>query len=238
MDREVIVIEFIDYHLHSTNSFDGKDKLIDICKNAIKLKLDEICFTEHFSINPNDPSFNYLDFEKYSDEIEECRNSFGDIIAIKKGLEIGEPHIRRDGIDYYLKDKDIDFIIGAVHNIGDLKLRRYMQDREKEQIYMDYFKEVYSTVRYGDIDILGHLDLMKRYAFGYYGNYDFDNHKLSIGDILKEAIKRNIGIELNTSGMRSDVKEIFPSIHVLKLYRELGGEIVTVGSDSHSTDLV
>ena len=68
--------------------------------------------------------------------------------------------------------------------------------------------------------------------------YEFNSYKEIIQEILKEAIKRGIGIELNTSGFRNDVKEPYPSIDILKMYKNLGGEILTIGSDSHSIDFI
>lgn len=235
----MIKIEHIDYHLHSNNSFDSKDTIENICRNAINLGFTEVCFTEHLSVNPKDPSYNYLDYDKYTNEINKCREMFSEYLVIKKGLEIGEPHVRINELKEYLKDKEIDFIIGSVHNIGDLKLRKYIKGKSSNKAYDDYFEEVYKTARFGDIDVIGHLDLMKRYAFGYYGNsYNLNTFKACIIDILKIAIKRNIGIELNTSGLRCDAKEFFPTLEILRLYKDLGGEIITIGSDSHSYNMV
>lgn len=231
-------MEVFDYHVHSNNSFDGKDNLIDICISSIKMGLTEICFTEHFSVNPNDPSYNFLDYDKYSKEIEECNRLYGKSISVKKGVEVGEPHIKINILKEYFNDKQFDFVIGSVHNIGDLKLRKYMDGKDKNQVYRDYFEEFYNMVKFGDMDVLGHLDLMKRYAFGQYGDYDFKSHEKCIVDILKKAIDRGIGIEINTSGLRGNVNQAFPSIDILKAYKDLGGEIITIGSDSHCSSLV
>ena len=77
---------------------------------------------------------------------------------------------------------------------------------------------------------------MKRYAYDDFGNYNFSDYKDILSIILKKVIERNIGIEINTSGFRNSVKESYPSIEVLRLYKELGGEIITIGSDSHNTE--
>ena len=131
---------------------------------------------------------------------------------------------------------NLDFIIGSVHNINTLKLRTYIKGKNKKEIYEDYFKEIYKLAEDSDIDVVGHLDLMKRYAYDDFGNYNFNDYKDILSIILKKVIERNIGIEINTSGFRNSVKESYPSIEVLRLYKELGGEIITIGSDSHNTE--
>lgn len=234
----MVKIKTIDYHLHSNNSFDSKQTIFEMCNGAIKRGLGEICFTEHFSICPNEVSYKYLDYDKYTKEIEECKDVFSGKLLIKKGLEIGEPYIKKDELAQNIESMDLDFIIGSVHNIDDLKLRTYMRGKEKEQNYLDYFNEVYKIAKYSDVDVLGHLDLMKRYAYKDFGNYEFNEYKEIIQEILKQVIKRGIGIEFNTSGFRNDVGEAYPSIDILKMYKNLGGEILTIGSDSHSTDFI
>lgn len=131
---------------------------------------------------------------------------------------------------------DLDFIIGSVHNINSIKLRLTMPSKTKSKIYEDYFNEILAMVKIADIDVIGHLDLMKRYAFADYGNYEFEDYKDIIEEILTIAIKRNIGLEINTSGLRNKVNEVYPKIEILNLYKMLGGTIITIGSDSHSTD--
>jgi histidinol-phosphatase (PHP family) len=88
------------------------------------------------------------------------------------------------------------------------------------------------------MDALGHFDLMKRYAFDVFGNYDMEVYYDLISSIFDVMINRNIALEINTSGLISSAKEIFPSIDVLKLYRSKGGEMITVGSDAHRPDML
>ena len=226
----------VDYHHHTKFSFDGKDGLMDICKAAIENKLNEICFTEHFDVDPKDVSYGVLDYNKYHNEIEKCKMMFKGQLIIRRGLEIGEPHLKEyiDNLKEELSKMSLDFIIGSVHNINSVKLRLTMLGKSKHEIYLDYFNELLEMVKVADIDVIGHLDLMKRYAYVDNGNYIFKEYESIIEDILKIAVDRNIGVELNTSGLRNEVNEIYPKAEVLKLYRRLGGDIITIGSDSHS----
>lgn len=228
-------MKIVDYHVHSTNSFDGKSSIEEMCRKALKIGISEICFTEHFSVDERDVSYGFLNYKKYSSEVENAKKEFRKNLIINKGLEIGEPHLTqyKKELRYQLGEMELDFIIGSVHNIDGVKLRTYMQDKSKYDVYYDYFKEVYNMVTNSDIDIVGHMDLMKRYAYEIHGNYDFQDYRKIIGDILKVVIQKGIGIEVNGSGYENKVGEPYPSKEVLLLYRKLGGEIITVGSDAH-----
>lgn len=229
---------YVDFHLHSFNSFDGKSDIDSICLSAISKNIKEICFTEHFSIDPEIPTYGYINFNRYLYEIKQCTLKYSDKLMIKKGLEICEPHLKKEELHSVIKDLNLDFIIGSVHNINKQKLRSYIKDKNNYEAYNGYFQEIYNLVCSADIDIIGHLDLLKRYAFKELGNYNFNEHENLIVKILEKAIERNIGLEINTSGIRSSVNEIFPSIEVLNLYKKLGGKIITIGSDSHDDKLV
>lgn len=228
-------MEVVDYHVHSNNSFDGKNSIEEMCRKAIEKNLSEICFTEHFNVDPRDVSYGVLDYEKYFSEIIKAREKFSDRIRIKCGMEIGEPHLKQYQEDLVkeIENMNLDFIIGSVHNIDGIKLRLYMQNKNKYDIYYDYFSEIYEMVKSSDIDIVGHMDLMKRYAYEAHGNYTFDDYKEIIEKILKEVISRGIGLEINGSGYSNKVGEPYPGKKILDLYRNLGGEVMTVGSDSH-----
>jgi histidinol-phosphatase (PHP family) len=209
-----------------------------VCIKAIEKNIKEICFTEHFSLNPAAPTYGHINFNKYLQEIRDCRKKFMEQLIIKAGIEICEPHLLKEKYQATLNPLELDFILGSVHNIHNQKLRKYLEIGNKDAIYRGYFTELYEMVCTADIDVLAHLDLIKRYASADFGNYDFGDFKEILAEILKKAIDRNIGIEINTSGMRGKLNEPLPSINVLNLYKDLGGEILTIGSDSHSADLV
>lgn len=228
-----------EFHHHTDNSFDSKASMREVCEQAVRKGINEICFTEHFSVNPKVPTYGHMNFERYLSQINECRNEYSDRLIIKTGIELCEPHLLKDEYDEALKGLDLDFILGSVHNINEDKLRIYMSDKELNEVYQGYFEEVYALVSHADIDVLAHLDLMKRYAIDSIGNYKLSDFQIIIEEILKKAINRGIGLEINTSGISNKkVKEPFPSIDVLKLYNNLGGEILTIGSDSHRAETV
>ena len=111
-----------------------------------------------------------------------------------------------------------------------------MSKNTKEESYSRYFKEVNKVCTSPYIDVVAHLDLMKRYAFNTNGNFDFNEYVDMIKEVLTNIIKSGKGIEVNTSTLRSVVNETMPSVDILKLYHELGGTIITVGSDAHKSE--
>lgn len=228
-----------EYHHHTDNSFDSQAKMKEVCEQAIKKGINEICFTEHFSVNPKAPTYGHMNFERYFSQIEECRELFGSQLTIKAGIELCEPHLMKEAYKEALANLEIDFIMGSVHNINEKKLRTFMANKTSQEIYQNYFEEVYEMVAYADIDVIAHLDLIKRYAVETVGNYNFADYKSIIEKILRKAIERGIGIEINTSGLSKHLlNETLPSMDVLKLYHSLGGAILTIGSDSHQAETV
>ncbi|WP_309147204.1 histidinol-phosphatase HisJ family protein [Terrilactibacillus laevilacticus] len=221
-----------DYHHHTNNSFDSKATMKEVCEQAIEKGIHEVCFTEHFSVNPRASTYGHMNFDRYFNDIATCQKQYGDKLSIKKGIELCEPHLLRDQYKKELDGKYFDFILGSVHNIDNHKLREVIK-REPETAYSHYFSEVFELVSYADIDVIAHFDLMKRYAHPILGYYRYEDHASMIEKILIKAVERHIGIEINTSGLRGGVGETLPSLDVVRRYRELGGEILTIGSDSH-----
>lgn len=228
----------MNYHHHTNHSFDSKAVMEEVCQKAIEKGIKEICFTEHFSLNPLAPTYGHMVFENYINDIKRCQTQFANQLKVKIGIELCEPHQLIDEYKKVLEPLQLDFILGSVHNINNTKLRMYMADKEKDAVYRGYFSEVYELVSAADIDVLAHLDLMKRYALETHGNYEFHEYKELLEAILTKAIQRSIGIEINTSGLRGKLTEALPTFDVLKFYKELGGEILTIGSDSHTAETV
>ncbi|MFD1334405.1 histidinol-phosphatase HisJ family protein [Oceanobacillus iheyensis] len=228
-----------DYHHHTNNSFDSKAVMDEVCAKAVEKGIDEICFTEHFSVNPKAPTYGHMDFSKYISDIQHAKSKWQDNLKIKMGIELCEPHLMKDKYKEGLDGIEFDFILGSIHNIQEEKLRKYLFDKENHAAYLGYFEEVLKLVTNADIDVLAHFDLLKRYAMAKIGNYNVKDMEEIIRHVLHQAIKRDIGLEINTSGFASQsVGEAFPRIELLKLYKQMGGEILTIGSDSHRVETV
>ncbi|MFS0783642.1 histidinol-phosphatase HisJ family protein [Bacillus sp. 1P06AnD] len=225
----------MDYHHHSNHSFDSKAEMKDICAAAIEKGIQELCFTEHFSVNPLTPTYGHMNFESYFQDLQNCRELFGEQLTIKTGIELCEPHLMKQEYDQALQSLSFDFIMGSIHNIQQKKLSAIINEYGDKANDL-YFEEVYKLVSTADIDVLAHIDLIKRYTYRDKGTvYSFEQYKGIIEKILRKAIERGIGIEINTSGLRTSLNAAMPSKEIVQLYKELGGKILTIGSDSHSS---
>lgn len=231
---------FYDYHMHCSYSADSKTPMKDMIEKSIALGLKEICFTDHVDYdvigNPNIK----VDYNKYFEEIDFYQNKYSNYISIKKGIEIGLQEHLLDRYSKEIKEHDFDFVIGSIHSINrkELFTGDFHKGKTQYEAYEGYYKTLLTIVNsFNDYSVLGHVDLIKRY-----GNYPNILDDSLFTDYLESILKRVIddgkGIELNTSSFRYNLPNLTPSINILKMYKDLGGEIITVGSDSHNPNQV
>lgn len=208
------------------------------CERAVAIGLEEIGFCEHADFEPEDSGTGYLDWEAYGAAIEEHRRRFAGRLRIRKGLEMCYQPCLADGIFSYFDDKeeDVDYLMGSVHWVDHRRVGRdFFSGRTEEEAYGIYFDRVARLVETGFFDVLGHLDIVKRHGTDFYGPFSFAKYEEQIGRVLALLIECGMALEVNTSGFRQAPGEPYPGPATLRLYRRLGGELVTVGSDSHST---
>lgn len=224
-----------DYHMHTNFSDDSIYPMEDEIKKAISVGLEEICFTEH--IDYGIESITNCDCDAYYKEFQRCKQIYGNKVNLKFGIEFG---IQTSTVSEFKKTFDnFDFVILSCHQVDGKEFwNQDFQKGKSQKEYNDkYYEEILKVIKlYDDYCILGHLDMIKRYDKA--GEYDFDNVKYIITEILKYVIKQGKGIEVNTSSFRYGLKDLTPSRDILKLYKELGGTVITVGSDSHKEEHV
>lgn len=231
-----------DYHMHSTFSADSKMTFDEICETAIQKGLNEIAITDHHDIDYQDDKIEFLlDKENYLKKLKKYQEKYDGQLIIKKGIEMGmQTHILKESNQFL--SNDFDFILASFHTAekNDLYNGDFFKGYKQWDAYHKYLKSILEVVdNFNNYSVLGHLDLVRRYD--YYDSLPdlMDNDKAYelIREILKKVIKNNKGIEVNTTGYYiGNGQNPLPSIKILKLYKELGGEILTLGSDSHSTD--
>jgi histidinol-phosphatase (PHP family) len=236
----------LDYHLHSTCSTDSISTIAQYCRRAAEQRFIEIGFCEHADFDPRDYSYDFFDYALFRRQIEAQRESYGDSLAIRAAVEVTYQASREEEISEFLKGKELDYVIGSVHLVEDGqewamvseegKCERYFARRSVREAYQPYFAEVRRAVESGLFDLIGHLDLVKRYGVRCYGPFDLSLFAAEVREILKLAVERGVGLEINTSGLRQAPHETYPGLEVLRWYRELGGRILTVGSDAHSVE--
>lgn len=227
---------FYDYHMHCSYSADSTTPMKDMIEKSIELSLKEICFTDHVDYdiigNPNI----YVDYDKYFKDLDSYSKEYSDKISIKKGIEMGFQNHLLEKCSKDIKKHDFDFVIASIHTIdrNELYTGDYHKGKTQHEAYEGYYSRLLDMVKtFHEFSVLGHLDLIKRY-----GNFDnvlddsiFSNY---IEEILKKIIADGKGIEINTSCFRYNLPDLTPSRNILKMYKDLGGEIITMGSDSHN----
>lgn len=224
-----------DYHMHSEFSFDCDASIVMQGEQAAALGLTEICVTDHADFEPSDESTGYYRPDDYFASVEQARAALGPRIAVRAGVEIGEWHIFPEQATALASAYPYDFIIGSLHWVAGENVHAdvYYEPHTEAQVFEPYFQEMLEMVRVGAFDVIGHLDVPKRFSFTAYGHYRSTDFEEYIRPVLKLAIERGIGIEINTGTARRPIAEPSPDLGVLRWYREMGGEIVTVGSDAH-----
>lgn len=247
----------LDMHTHSSFSPDAEDSAEAMCLRAAELGLSVYALTDHCDVNFWYPVEYYFgDREdvtdammygagKYAlDSIAEqvvLREKFRGKLDIIVGVEMGQPMQDKEKAAELSNDERLDFIIGSHHmnaGVDDFYYLDYskMTDSEIDALLKDYFLQTLDMCRFADIDVLGHLTYPLRYICGEHGrNVDISSYDEIIREIFKTLISRGKGIEINTSGLRQKYGRTFPDFETLKLYCELGGEILTIGSDAHKT---
>lgn len=210
------------------------------CQAAIARGIDEIAFTDHLDFGPEDLPGRFPKSE-YLAAIEACRTRYGDQLTVRAGIEVGEPHIFVEQASEIVGTDDFDVVLGSAHYAVGMKAA-WLEDffeQPLRQAYGSYFSQVVDLAAEGDFDVLTHIDLVKRDARKFGKAYDGPE---PYGDMIRTALRslveRGKGLELNTSPLRRGQPEPCPSLKILRWYRDLGGEILVVGSDAHTPDAV
>lgn len=226
-----------DSHVHSSFSGDSMEKLENIIERAIETGMDEITITDHLDLEfPGEINIFELDFKTY---VETLKKFYRNNIKIKIGIELGLQPQLEGKYDEIFNCEDVDFIIGSFHCVKgmDVADRKFFEKYAKDEAHRIYFEEVLNTIDlFPKINVCGHLDFINRYGRSVYDDYkkiNFEMHKELIDKILIKLIEKNIGIEINTSALRYGLRDFHPCRKILKRYKELGGKIITMGSDAH-----
>ena len=253
---------FADYHVHSEFSDDSRESMEDQIRKGIELGLDEICFTDHvdygvkldwddptgiewrsgdgmsYSSDKMDPLAN-VNYPEYFGKLLRMRATYGKQITVKTGLEFGIQTITVNEFEKLFEkyQKELDFVLFSMHQIDNQEFwtQDFQKGKSQQEYNERYYQEIYRTMKqFKNYSVLAHLDLIVRYDKA--GAYPFEKVRDIVAEILKQAIRDDKGIEVNTSSYHYGLSDTQPSRNILKLYKDLGGKIITVGSDAHKTE--
>ena len=229
-------------HTHSSCSHDGNFTMTEMAQAALDQGLSSVCFTDHCDLldgeglRDRDP----FDWQKEWDQFTAARDALGDKIRLRLGVELGEATQVEPLAREILQFPNIDFVIGSIHNPingKDYYFLNYEQEQHCLQMITDYLDQMLDLAKSDMYDVLGHITYPLRYMHYRDGiPVDFRGHDEQVREVLRTVIETGHGIEVNTSGYVSCGGEPMPPEYMLKMYRSLGGEIVTIGSDAHSPD--
>ena len=231
-----------DMHIHSHFSGDSDATPIQIVQKAYELGLQGICFTDHLDIDYKEsPGLFDLDISSYKKEILSIKESFHNRLDICFGIELGlQPYLAEENSKIILEN-DFDFVIGSTHVVKqtDIYYPSFYEGRNEDDCYREYFEETLKNAASNvDFDVYGHLDYVVRYGPNKNQFYSYQKFSDVIDEILRTLIHKGKGIELNTAGFKYGLGHAHPTIETLKRYKELGGEIITLGSDGHAPEQI
>lgn len=230
-----------DYHLHSSFSGDSDTPMEDMILKGISLGLSTMCFTEHMDMDfpytkPEEAGMFELNTDSYLYELIRLKEKYAGQIRILFGVELGiQPHLRRE-LAVYAKSYDFDFIIASSHlcNKRDPYYPSFYEGRSDEEAYREYFSSIPDCLdAFGNFDVYGHLDYVVRYGKSKDADYSYEKYQDILDRILETLLEKEKGIELNTGAVDYQLRDLNPCTDILKRYRELGGEVITIGSDAH-----
>ena len=228
-----------DFHMHSIVSFDGHDSGEVLAKAALAAGLKEICFTDHIDYEPGAAVQTMVfDTQRYNAEYDDLEIPG---LKIRRGMEFGMAPDNAALFQEDLKRRHFDFVLGSVHFVGsmDVYFTPYWAGKTVFEAERQYLEETLACVRAHDgFDVLAHLNFIsKATAHPAPRPLPYGQHREVVDEILRVLVAKGKGMEINTSGV-DRCGGYLPTADILRRFHELGGEIVTVGSDAHTANRV
>lgn len=239
-----------DMHMHTWFSTDSEACPRDMADEAVRKELKTICFTDHFDKDDLEwGEEGIFDVDAYFVEMQKLQEEYAGKLNIRIGIELGLRTYLKDYYEELTKKYPFDFVIGSVHNVPykkdaegnilytDPAAEKLFTDRTDKEAYRLMMETTLENVRTSDcFQTLGHLDYVVRYGKSREKEYSYTDYADIIDEILKLLIEKEKGLEVNSAGLKYGLPFAHPHPDVLKRYRELGGEIITIGADAHKPE--
>ena len=229
-----------DCHVHSKFSSDSEAPVTTMLERAIACGMKYFYLTDHhdidFPVNTADGMDFQLDTPVYLARLTELAAQYRDQITVRTGVELGLMSHIADKLEAYASGHAFDFIIGSSHLVRgmDPYYPAYYEDRSQAEAYREYFESIYENTKvFQNYDVYGHLDYVVRYGPSKNQDWKFSDYADIFETIFKNLIYQGKGIEINTAGLYKGLGYPHPHRDILSMYKSMGGEIITVGSDAH-----
>lgn len=235
-----------DQHMHTDFSYDSSAPMEEMIGAAVEKGLKHVAITEHNDFNyPVSEQFPKgcwdLNVDSYLYDLLTMREKFAGKATIGFGIEVGLQESILKENSSLTDSQNFDFVIGSVHLVNgvDTYDEKFYRGRTPSEAINEYFDSVLANInKFKNFDVLGHLDYLTRTLPGHEADYKPSDYKDKIDEILKVLVENNKGLELNTQTLGKGFKYPNPWPEVLKRFNELGGEIITIGSDAHKPEAI
>lgn len=233
---------FPDYHFHTNFSSDCEQEISAIIEEAKKKGLNQLCVTDHydmdFPILPEEPDMDFnLDFPTYYNTYSSLADSLRPEFDLRIGVELGVMPSITEKLNQFMKNQTaLDFSICSLHVVDNLDpyYPEYFEGKSDREAYYHYFETLLACVReFKQFNVCGHIDYIVRYGKNKADNFDIHDYSDLFQELFSILVARGQGIEINTGSLYRGLSFPHPHAEILKLYKEAGGEIITVGSDAH-----
>ncbi|HOB74231.1 MAG TPA: histidinol-phosphatase HisJ family protein [Phycisphaerae bacterium] len=238
-----------DQHLHSRFSVDSDTDPVENARQALSLGLAGLSITDHLDTHPTEWPICRYDYDGIAAAVAGLREQFGDRLFIGHGIEVCYQPEQMSRILPFVESHRFDIVLLSVHWFGGraLHVREHWDGLDAAAGTRAYLEAVLSAARFvlelkrqgrKPFDVLGHLDLVKRYTVRYFNTFEVRSQREIIDEILRTCLEAELVPEVNLSSLRQSLPEPMPADWVIRRYAELGGEAMTLGSDAHSPEHV
>ena len=232
-----------DTHTHSYHSLDGKPgaTVERMCETAIAAGISELAVTDHYEcVYMKDGFYPLLDLKKREEDILSAKEKFRGKLVVTYGIELGQPTFDPVEAKEITDSYSFDFVIGSLHavpNVRDIYYENFANYNDSQIIFVWelYLEELIKHVKLGLFDSVGHITYPWRYIVraGRQSAVNPADYRERYEELFKLIIEKGLSLECNTSGLRQGLGTPMPDYGLFKLYREMGGTMVTLGSDAH-----
>ena len=233
-----------DYHTHTHFSFDGDPSSTHdaMCRRALELGLTDIAFTDHCDVNGEvEELYTIYDADKAFASMMEVKEKYKGRLNVICGIELGNPTQYPDYAAKALAAHPYEFVIGSLHNLKNVPDFCYMNfgqmsDNQIKKLFDRALDETIEVAQFPGITTLAHITYMHRYVTLGGKKLDFKPYYEKLEHLYRTVIDRDIALELNVSTLWKGLGISLPTMELLKLYKDCGGSLVTIGSDAHAPE--
>jgi len=228
----------LDAHLHTDLSPDSMVPLELYAAQAFERGIPEIAITDHLDFMPGAPAYEYADYGKREMIVRDAAERWAGKVTIRFGVELTYESRYEDAIREHLRSHAYDYVLGTVHAMSDgpydrSRIAGFVAGKTLPEVVAPYFGEVAGAITSRLFDTIGHLDMCKRWLVPWFKAPDFAAIPEVYEPLLVALVESGMALEVNASGLRHPTGETYPGAWVVRRFRELGGQRVTTGSDSH-----